>query len=499
MEEKQKQRKIDLKFIILCVLLIVCLVGAIICFVHQDKLNMRPNVSTNKSDINLVDDELDLNTSFTLDENGNYVSQNLLQQNLSNLDIHSNSSQINNVSNYSITYTINEDNSNSTGVYFLFSRNFTINNIYSFSFDLTATSNITLVVYGMENNVITDDELTTYKHFSSTFDLNNQAYIIYTKGSIGTQVKLSNLMLNEGATPLPFEPYGLWYSQGNYNNYGNVKYNDGYNAGYSQATDDIYSNNPFYNASLKYYAALDSSSPWFTMTLDNSILQNSNTLDVNQVVKSILNENDQYAFYNDHGIGYFKVDFAKSFSASEMVYLVNAANPYQFDHYFTYYFDDGSEYVFHNPIESEYSNYYWQYDVSLANTNKNGQRVVGISFRKGARDIVNSVSQSQYNIGYNDGYSSGYSSGYDSGTGAGYNTGYAEGNKQGYSTGYNDGYEIGFGQTNYLRTTVFAIADTPIRVFKQIFDFNILGINIAGIVLSIMSLFVIIWLVKKVK
>ena len=51
---------------------------------------------------------------------------------------------------------------------------------------------------------------------------------------------------------------------------------------------------------------------------------------------------------------------------------------------------------------------------------------------------------------------------------------------------------------NDLYHMVIAIADTPIKIFKDIFNFDILGINISGIVTMILSLLIIIWLIKKI-
>ena len=54
------------------------------------------------------------------------------------------------------------------------------------------------------------------------------------------------------------------------------------------------------------------------------------------------------------------------------------------------------------------------------------------------------------------------------------------------------------GSDNDLYQMVIAIADTPIQIFKQIFNFDVLGINLSGFVTMIISLLVIIWLIKKI-
>ena len=67
-----------------------------------------------------------------------------------------------------------------------------------------------------------------------------------------------------------------------------------------------------------------------------------------------------------------------------------------------------------------------------------------------------------------------------------------------YNDGYQHGYEIGANSNNALYNMVIAVADTPISIFKNIFNFNILGIDISGFVFGIISLIIIIWLIKKI-
>lgn len=51
---------------------------------------------------------------------------------------------------------------------------------------------------------------------------------------------------------------------------------------------------------------------------------------------------------------------------------------------------------------------------------------------------------------------------------------------------------------NELYGMVIGVAETPINVFKQIFNFDILGINISEFIFGIASLLIIIWLIKKI-
>ena len=90
------------------------------------------------------------------------------------------------------------------------------------------------------------------------------------------------------------------------------------------------------------------------------------------------------------------------------------------------------------------------------------------------------------NNGYNQGYSEGY------------NQGYTQGETNGYNQGYNQGYSEGINQEgNSLYDMVLAVVDTPFRVFNQIFDFDVLGINIKNIVLSFATIVIAIFVIKR--
>lgn len=97
-------------------------------------------------------------------------------------------------------------------------------------------------------------------------------------------------------------------------------------------------------------------------------------------------------------------------------------------------------------------------------------------------------------------YSQGYNSGYD----LGYSTGNSNGEKTGYNQGYNNGYLIGYekgvdaveGTDNTLVGLVGGIMTAPVNMLKTIFDFEFLGINLTHFIFSIVSLFIVIWLIK---
>lgn len=89
-----------------------------------------------------------------------------------------------------------------------------------------------------------------------------------------------------------------------------------------------------------------------------------------------------------------------------------------------------------------------------------------------------------YNYGYDVGYGYGFNAGEDFGYNNGYNTGYIEG--------------LSTADQGTLTDLILVVMDTPLRTFKQIWDFNILGVNIASAVLSLITLAVCIYVLKKV-
>ena len=121
-----------------------------------------------------------------------------------------------------------------------------------------------------------------------------------------------------------------------------------------------------------------------------------------------------------------------------------------------------------------------------------------------------------YSNGYEDGETDGYSNGFEDGwiigdqegNIAGYNSGYAagytDGETDGYSLGHDEGYDYGFadgeqegvavGRTDALnakdtfKDIVFAIFDAPVNLINGILDFNLLGINVASLVKTLITL-----------
>ncbi len=74
---------------------------------------------------------------------------------------------------------------------------------------------------------------------------------------------------------------------------------------------------------------------------------------------------------------------------------------------------------------------------------------------------------------------------------------YGEGYNDGYRVGYDTGFEYGENSKNTLVGMVGAIFTGPVTMFQEIFNFNVLGINFAEMLLGLVTLLVVIWLIKK--
>ena len=92
-------------------------------------------------------------------------------------------------------------------------------------------------------------------------------------------------------------------------------------------------------------------------------------------------------------------------------------------------------------------------------------------------------------------YQNGYTNGYNDGLSdkVSYNNGYKDGNSTGYANGYNSGYDAGYSAglsepgSNGFFNLITTVIDVPITAFSSLLDFSILGVNMKGFVLSLLS------------
>lgn len=97
-----------------------------------------------------------------------------------------------------------------------------------------------------------------------------------------------------------------------------------------------------------------------------------------------------------------------------------------------------------------------------------------------------------YNQGKSDGQKIGYTEGYNAGTEAG--------EKAGYNTGYTKGYNDGRTAPEYSFTEFFiGFGDAFLTIWAGMLDFEFLGINIAGLIGTVLVVILVVFIVKLVK
>lgn len=148
-------------------------------------------------------------------------------------------------------------------------------------------------------------------------------------------------------------------------------------------------------------------------------------------------------------------------------------------------------------IPSDFPNYEYNYDVAPAGLTDASYREV-INFLNscmsfGYRVSVNDLSGDFYNSGYNNGYLDA-KEGFDEEKTSIYNSGFESGKIAGYNDGYNAGKDVS-GNYTFLGL-IGAVFDAPIEAFKGLFNFDILGVNMQGFVLAMLTLAVIIIVIR---
>lgn len=96
-------------------------------------------------------------------------------------------------------------------------------------------------------------------------------------------------------------------------------------------------------------------------------------------------------------------------------------------------------------------------------------------------------------VGSND-YNAGYNAGFNVGSSAGYTQGFDAGRASGYTQGYADGLSANNDFT--FLGLLGAVVDAPLKVFTNLFNFDILGFNLLDFFTGMFTLAIIIWLVR---
>lgn len=497
MEEIEKKEKLSLPKLIAAILLLVAFITmAIICFYEQAQTNHNKTFTT--SDISVVDDNLNLYQDFAIDSNGNLVGANLC-------------SRISGIG-YSVRFDMASIMANTK--YWFKCYGFvpgTVN--YSVKLYINDSLFYTIAAESSYNTSIDTGFAFTTPNTSIPSSISN-IYIIVQFNTYVSQ--LGNCMINTGSTFKEWEPYGIWYSSTNYNNLQNEynEYKSSFNPlqtefilsqsvslnGYDITSD--YTGGTLFLANigggLGFYAnEVEASSYWLSNGSINEInvisyfddLYSISTLKVFTDLSHSLEESYNLYFYNNNNL---ILSFTDLDSETVEDYMNNniSSETFLFNKIIiTAFIKQHSANNRAISYFTQVNNYAFGYEKGF----NDGKNLVDSQYD----DLVNSNAklQNDYDslsdrydslLSDNDSYVSSHT--YS-------NADYLQYGINRYSAGYTDGAN----ESQSLRSMVFAIADTPIRVFKQIFDFNILGINLAGITLSIMSLLIVIYLVKRLK
>ncbi len=131
------------------------------------------------------------------------------------------------------------------------------------------------------------------------------------------------------------------------------------------------------------------------------------------------------------------------------------------------------------------------------------------------RSNINNVLSKYFTFGYkqtinfSDNYQSGYNEGWSDGSLHGYDEGYQDGHYDGkesvdtqyyYDQGYYKGHSDGVANANdySFMGLIGAVVDAPLNAFKGMFNFDVLGVNLSGLMLSLFTLCIVIVVVKLV-
>ena len=187
-----------------------------------------------------------------------------------------------------------------------------------------------------------------------------------------------------------------------------------------------------------------------------------------------------YYYYSDGSTQ--KVLSGSTWSTKSWSFLNNFIGQYVWTDGSYYYYSYGTQqYVLSNSNT-------WVYKNWNGLTNFDGRYVwnsdFGIFYSYGTQEYVLSGSLTPidssfyYSQGYNDGFSGGYNNG--------------------YNFAYNIGYTLGVEEAgNYtFFSLISAVMDAPLKVFYGLFNFELMGVNLAGFIQALLSLAILLFIIR---
>lgn len=441
--------------------------------------------------------------AYFLNENGNIQSDNLIDYNnytFTYNNFYSRTSQY----VYNEIKTIYSEQTGNTrfgvnNLNFYGNFEFKEDTIYTFSFEKSAPYSGNHYVIGFEQTqtsscpgvVSTADNSRFYYSFNSNCILSNDytfnkgltIYLVNSSNPSQNVFYLFNFMLYEGSSQLPYVPYEVWYNESlvgdlatgviSYSSASLTYDNRDYGTSHSIADVSSYIDSSFgfiyFDRLWQYLDTLTSSeyeNAWLTLQLNNKM-----NLNTTYILNAMFN-NGNYGvgvkFYQGENLilnvtNWINNNYAycsETSGATCSVQLSNFVN------------------VGDKPDLQNSFTYFDKIEIWSGDTDK---RTGSFGFQ---------------NISYNQGYNSGYNIGYSTGVSTGENTGYNKGYNSGYLYGYEKGVDAVEGTDNTLVGLVGGILTAPVNMLKTIFDFEFLGINLTHFIFSIVSLFIVIWLIK---
>lgn len=450
--------------------------------------------------------------AYYLDNNGNIVSNNLLD--IPNKNYTTKNGITYNVQNgvININGTVNSNSFPElfdSGLYFTLS-------VGTYTISKTSNNSNLFMWLGTDsqNNIVNTSDM------SYTFTINSDLQVRFNLVALpNTNFDNFNIsiMLNSGSSALSYEPYGIWYSESNLQ----VDYPDNY---FNYIIGNNYFNNSVYtfnqrqtnfDGTLKVASEplnvnnlnidgnnLNSSSSF------NYLFNNAMSLDVNNLTYIHVYNDINYSTSNFTYVSYFPhynlPSNERSGLAMPLKYFnmsIDGSNYNGLIRLSCKAVGDNTIYQYIN-IEKDVNNMYvinfptsdlFLISIDIQAVYSNGS----YNFPTFIQSNVNQVeSVSDFNLGYETAKSEFENALH---TSEEINAQLQQERDNIYSQYRDlvDRYNQALYGDNALSGMILAIVDAPINIFKNIFDFEILGINIVGVVFGIITLLLIIWLIKK--
>lgn len=240
---------------------------------------------------------------------------------------------------------------------------------------------------------------------------------------------------------------------------------------------------------------------WYTMNIqDGSTIQ---TARVQFLIRVEELKNGQYSinFSCNAGQAYGSINVTgkNDISTSGSFQVGNNRVTIKFNGFMTDLFANGINYsyVMVSRTGSSSSNYVYTQSIYFYYGGTNESTYVSISYtcpNIWAQQIENNPESTSITIEYRANPGSNESS---------YNQGFVNGQNSMQSTissareeGYNSGYAAGAQQTSSLGNILLGIGGVPFETLQSIFNFDLLGVNISSLVMSILTAAIAIWIVK---